>query len=56
MNSIILAGALAKAMDSLKDLFAPSYKQEVESYLADSTNLVDLENRFKLLQLRGFVI
>ena len=55
MNGLIFNGAVAKAMETLRVIFTPSYQQEVESYLSQSVDLHDLENRIKLLQLRGFI-
>ena len=39
----------------IKDTFTPSYQNEVEAYLADSTDLCDLERRIEILQRRGMV-
>jgi hypothetical protein len=55
MNSLILSGAIAKAIDTFKEWFTPSYLTDVESYLSESVDLFDLERRMKLLQNRGFI-
>jgi hypothetical protein len=55
MNSLILSGAVAKAIETVKGWFTPSYLNDVESYLSESVDLFDLERRIKLLQNRGFV-
>lgn len=34
-------------------VFTDSYKQEVESYLSESIDFCDLEQRMKLLKVRG---
>jgi hypothetical protein len=39
----------------VKNTFTPSYKSEIEAYLADSTCHADVENRIKLLQRRGMI-
>lgn len=39
----------------IKDTFAPSYQKEIEAYLADSTDLCDLERRIQILQRGGIV-
>jgi hypothetical protein len=39
----------------IKDTFTPPYQKEVESYLADSTDLFDLERRIEILQRRGVI-
>jgi hypothetical protein len=38
------------------ETFQPYIHQEIEKYLADSTDIKDLENRMKLLRDRGFPI
>lgn len=55
MRGLILSGAVAKAIDSIKEWFTPSYLSDVESYLSESVDLYDLERRMKLLQARGFI-
>lgn len=37
------------------DTFTPEYASEVESYLADSYDIFDLERRIELLQKRGVI-
>jgi hypothetical protein len=39
----------------IKDAFTPPYQKEIESYLADATDLCDLERRIEILQRRGMV-
>ena len=39
----------------VKKTFTPSYRSEIEAYLADSTSHADVENRIKLLQRRGMI-
>jgi hypothetical protein len=39
----------------IKDTFTPPCQKKVESYLADSTDLCDLERRIVILQRRGMV-
>ena len=39
----------------IKNTFTPPYQKEVEAYLADSTDLCDLERRIEILQRRGMV-
>lgn len=41
--------------DWVKKSFAPHYKSEIEAYLADSVDHVDVERRIKLLQQRGMI-
>jgi hypothetical protein len=35
--------------------FAPHYRKEIEAYLADSVDHVDVENRIRTLQRRGLL-
>jgi hypothetical protein len=35
--------------------FAPHYRNEIEAYLADSVDHVDVENRIRTLQRRGML-
>ena len=39
----------------VKKTFQPSYRTEIEAYLADSVDMVDVERRIKLLQQRGMI-
>lgn len=39
----------------VKETFAPSYQSEIEDYLAQSTDLADLERRMSTLARRGMV-
>lgn len=39
----------------VKNTFTPSYRTEIESYLDDSVDYVDYENRVRILQQRGMV-
>lgn len=36
-----------------KTVFTDSYRQEVQSYLNESIDFADLENKIKLLKIRG---
>jgi hypothetical protein len=47
--------ALADFWKWVKRTFTVSYKGEIEAYLADSVDHVDLENRIRTLQRRGMV-
>ena len=38
------------------ETFQPYIQEEIEAYLADSTDLKDLENRMRALRYRGFPI
>ena len=42
-------------LEWIKDTFTPSYRKEVEAYLADSADVFDLERRIRILQRRGIV-
>ena len=39
----------------IKESFVPSYQSEIEDYLAQSTDLADLERRMTLLARRGML-
>jgi hypothetical protein len=39
----------------VKKTFTPSYRNEIEAYLADSTSHADVENRIRTLQRRGMI-
>lgn len=39
----------------VKATFQPSYRKEIEDYLADSVDAVDVERRINLLQRRGMI-
>lgn len=39
----------------VKNTFTPSYRTEIESYLDDSVDYVDYENRVRILQQRGMI-
>jgi hypothetical protein len=47
--------ALADFWSWVKKTFTVSYKGEIEVYLADAVDHVDLENRMRILQRRGMV-
>lgn len=36
-----------------KNTFTAAYKEEVQAYLCESVDYADLENRIKLLKVRG---
>lgn len=55
MISLIFSGAISKAMKSLSGMFNQSYQKEVEDYLSQSVDLNDLNQRVKLIKLRGFI-
>ena len=60
MNNTTLSGSvLDMSVNDLfvwiKDTFTPSYRKEVEAYLADSVDVFDLERRIRILQRRGIV-
>lgn len=39
----------------VKKTFTPSYQQEIDLYLRDSQDYIDLENRMKTLRYRGMI-
>jgi hypothetical protein len=39
----------------VKKTFTPYYRNEIEAYLAESVDHVDVERRIKLLQRRGMI-
>ena len=39
----------------VKTTFTPHYRNEIEAYLADSVDHVDVENRIRILQKRGML-
>ena len=39
----------------VKKTFTPTYRTEIEAYLADSVDHVDVERRINLLQRRGMI-
>jgi hypothetical protein len=39
----------------VKTTFTPHYKNEIEAYLAESTSHADVENRIRMLQMRGMI-
>lgn len=51
----ILDMSMHDVLDWVKDTFTPSYQKEVEAYLADSVDVLDLERRIRILQRRGIV-
>jgi hypothetical protein len=42
-------------LEWIKNTFSPSYRKEVEAYLAESEDVFDLERRIQILQRRGIV-
>lgn len=36
-----------------KNIFTDTYKEEVQAYLCESVDFADLDNRIKLLKIRG---
>jgi hypothetical protein len=55
IHRAVLDISINDLLDWIKDTFTPSYRKEVESYLADSTDIFDLERRIQILQRRGIV-
>ena len=39
----------------VKTTFTPHYRTEIEAYLAESVDHVDVENRIRTLQRRGMI-
>jgi len=39
----------------VKKTFTPAYRNEIEAYLAESTSHADVENRIRMLQMRGMI-
>jgi hypothetical protein len=39
----------------VKKTFTPHYRSEIEAYLAESTSHADVENRIRILQMRGMI-
>lgn len=39
----------------VKNTFTTSYQQEIDSYLRDSLDFIDLEQRMKRLRYRGMI-
>jgi hypothetical protein len=55
LNWPVLDMSINDLLEWVKDTFTPSYRKEVEAYLADSTDVFDLERRIRILQRRGIV-
>ena len=51
----VLETSVHDVLEWVKDTFTPTYRKEVEAYLADSTDVFDLERRIRILQRRGIV-
>jgi len=49
------APKLADFWSWVKRTFTPHYRSEIEAYLAESVDHVDVENRIRILQRRGLV-
>ena len=47
--------SLADFWQWVKKTFTPSYRSEIETYLAESTSHADVERRIKVLQMRGMI-
>ena len=47
--------ALADFWSWVKKTFTPHYRSEIEAYLAESVDHVDVERRIKTLQRRGMI-
>ena len=54
-NRPVLDMSINDLLEWVKDTFTPSYRKEVEAYLAESTDVFDLERRIRILQRRGIV-
>ena len=46
---------IADFWDWVKETFTPSYQNEVQQYLSQSVDLFDLEQRMKVLRVRGML-
>lgn len=55
LTGSVLDMSINDLLDWIKDTFTPSYRKEVEAYLADSADVFDLERRIRILQRRGIV-
>jgi hypothetical protein len=44
---------LSSFLEWAKNTFTDAYKEEVQAYLCESVDYADLENRIKLLKVRG---
>jgi hypothetical protein len=51
----LLEMSIHDVLEWVRDTFTPSYRKEVEAYLADSADVFDLERRIRILQRRGVV-
>jgi len=51
----LLEMSIHDILEWVRDTFTPSYRKEVEAYLADSVDVFDLERRIQILQRRGIV-
>ena len=47
--------SLSNFWNWVKRTFTISYQDEIESYLADSVDYVDFDNRMRTLQRRGMI-
>jgi hypothetical protein len=60
MNNLILPWpvldmSVHDVLEWIKDTFTPSYRKEVEAYLAESQDVFELERRIRILQRRGII-
>jgi hypothetical protein len=55
LTGSVLEMSVHDVLEWVKDTFTPTYRKEVEAYLADSTDVFDLERRIRILQRRGIV-
>jgi hypothetical protein len=55
MHLQIESQRLKQFYEWVRETFTPSYQSEVEDYLAQSTDLADLERRMNTLARRGMV-
>ena len=55
LSRSILGISVHDVLEWARDTFTPTYRKEVEAYLAESTDVFDLERRIRILQRRGII-
>jgi hypothetical protein len=55
MSSKLETSNLTEFWNWVKKTFTPAYRNEIEAYLAESTSHADVENRIRMLQMRGMI-
>jgi hypothetical protein len=55
MHNELETPALKDFWNWVKKTFTPQYRTEIESYLAEAVDHVDVENRIRTLQRRGMI-